>query len=313
MSRGRYAEACPKLEESQRLDPGIGTQYNLAECYARTGRTASAWAAFLEAAAAARVASQPQRERRARERAAELEPRLSRLTIEVRPPVLPDDFEVRRNGAVVGRAQWSSALPVDPGTHTIVASAPGKKTFTKTVEVASEGDRAVVVVPALEDAPRPPAEPPPPAAEPPRVVPAEPDATTAPPEARPRAFDHVYDTRAPSSSSWNAQRTVSLLVAGVGVAGVGVGTYFGLRSKDARDDSRAYCSGDACTAEGVELRRDALRDGNISTMAFGVGAVALGTGAVLWFTAPKRDSRGLAQKAPTVSPHGLGLRVSGTF
>ena len=36
---GHYAEACPKFEQSQKLDPAIGTQFNLADCFEHVGRT----------------------------------------------------------------------------------------------------------------------------------------------------------------------------------------------------------------------------------------------------------------------------------
>ena len=66
MQQGKYAEACPKLEESMRLDSGIGTQFNLADCNEHIGKLATAWAGFLDVAAAAKAASQPDREKVAR-------------------------------------------------------------------------------------------------------------------------------------------------------------------------------------------------------------------------------------------------------
>ena len=81
MKAKNYSEACPKLAESQRLDPGIGTQFHLADCYENQGKLASAWAAFHEVASMAAASNQPDREKAAKARAARLEPRLPRLTM----------------------------------------------------------------------------------------------------------------------------------------------------------------------------------------------------------------------------------------
>src|SRR6188768_2822396 len=56
--RGRYAEACADLAKSQSLDPGLGTQYHLADCYVRLGRIASAHALFEDLAKQAALSGQ---------------------------------------------------------------------------------------------------------------------------------------------------------------------------------------------------------------------------------------------------------------
>src|SRR5471032_2545697 len=74
MKVGNFTVGCPTLEESERVDPGVGTLLYLGECYEKLGRTASAWATFREAASLAASSGESGREKVAVERAARLEP-----------------------------------------------------------------------------------------------------------------------------------------------------------------------------------------------------------------------------------------------
>lgn len=145
MEKGDYEAACPKLEESMRLDPAVGTQLNLADCYERVGKVGSAWAGFLDAASMAKSSHQADREKLARARAKALEPRLPKLLIDADASAEPG-MEVLRDGMSVGSASWNTAIVVDPGSHDVVASAPGKMSW-RTVIDAKEGQTARVVVP----------------------------------------------------------------------------------------------------------------------------------------------------------------------
>ena len=142
MKDGKYAVACSKLEESLRLDYGIGTEFNLADCNEKTGKLATAWSGFLSVASAAKAQNQAQREKVARDRAKALEPRLPKLAIEVPSPAQPG-LEVKRDGVVIGSASWGTPVPVDPGSHRVSASAPGKLPWEGAVSaVEHDGFRA---------------------------------------------------------------------------------------------------------------------------------------------------------------------------
>src|SRR6185436_1646486 len=115
VDQGRVPEGCRKLEESQRLDPGGGTLLNVALCHEKEGRRATAWAEFTEALGLAKKDDRPQRIELAQTHIAALEPTLSRLVIQVGPESGDlTDLEIKRDGTVVRRAAWGSAMPVDP-------------------------------------------------------------------------------------------------------------------------------------------------------------------------------------------------------
>jgi serine/threonine-protein kinase len=126
MEAGRYAEACPKYAESNRLDAQLGVLLHLADCYEKTGKLASAWVCFRDAADLADRRAD-ERSLTAKQRAQALESRLSRLTVTVPQAADVTGLEVRRDGALLTESLWGVAIPVDSGRHTITATAPGKR------------------------------------------------------------------------------------------------------------------------------------------------------------------------------------------
>src|SRR5262245_22445105 len=79
MADHKTAEACPKFAESQRLAPTLGTQLNLARCHEENGQIATAWGEYIEIARVGRNSNDTQRATIAKERATELEKKLSKV------------------------------------------------------------------------------------------------------------------------------------------------------------------------------------------------------------------------------------------
>lgn len=288
LKEGKAAEACPKLEESQRLDPGSGTLINLARCYEQTDRLASAWNKYLEAAAAAAASGNAQREKEARARATALRPTLSELVIDVSADAKAvSGLEITRDGERVGPAQWNVPIPADAGEHRVGASAPGREPWQGVVVVKGPGGTFTATVPALAP-----------------TAGATPVMTNAPPPPAP------VDAAEPAHSrgGLGTQRTIALVAGGVGVVGVVVGSIFGLKSKSDHDEAEKYCDGSRCTdPRGVTAGNAAHSAGNVSTVAMIIGGVGLAAGVTLWLTAPKAQVNAALQVTPG------SLHLQGSF
>jgi len=140
MEQGKTQEACAKLDASNKADPATGTQLNLASCYEKIGKTASAWALFTQVASS----SKDMRAQFAQQRAAALAPTLSKLTVSV--PNAPPGVTVRVDGAAMSAAAFGVAIPVDPGHHVVDGSATNKPRFHREIDVAPNAASATVVV-----------------------------------------------------------------------------------------------------------------------------------------------------------------------
>ena len=296
---GKFAEACPKLEESERLDPGIGTMLFLADCYEKIGKTASAWGQFREAEAIAGK-QQDARERIAHDRAAALEPKLSKIVVKVGAAQKIEGLHVTRDGDDIGEGVWNVPLPIDPGAHDIGANAPSKKPWTEHITIAANSSTVTVVVPSLLD---------------------DPNAGAAAGGLGVGNGNGAGNGGAGGGApetpqkDGKGQRLLGVGAVGLGVVAAGVGTLFGLLAKSKNDESNSdnHCqANNLCDKAGVDDRSAAKTDATISTIAFVASGVFIAGGAVLYLTAP-HGTKSAAVLAPAVGPKSAGLTLGTTF
>jgi hypothetical protein len=300
MASDRAPEACPKYAESQRLDPQLGTLLHLAECYAKVGKTASAWASFKDAAELADQRNDP-REAKIRERVASIEKTLSSVVVMVAPSE-PADLEVRQDGQIVGRAAWGSPLPADPGTHDVTATASGRKPWRATVQVTADGATVHVNIPILEAAPAPFAVAPAPQANAMRVT----SASSQPPAPKADA----------SSSAGSTQRLLGWTTVGAGVVGLTVGFVFELQRSAKLSDRDGVCpTRRDCTTDDQarvdSLTSDARSASTVGLVGFVAGGVLTAGGLALVFTAPTGSPSNSVAILPVAARGFEGVAVTG--
>jgi hypothetical protein len=280
LAAGDAAHACPKFETSLKLFDQLGTRLNLADCYEKAGRTASAWAEFREAASLADKRGD-RRSKFARDRAAALQPRLVKLAIIVPPASRLPGLAVRRDGVAVPAELFDTPVPVDPGKYTVDAAASGYQGWSTTVDAATPGAELKVEVPKLAVVPREPAP------EVPRVVDQKLPKITPAGDIKVEPSVKASDEDQPVDSGARRRRhLVSYAVGGAGVVALGIGVVLGLEAKHKWDQAGSHCAGSVCDATGASIDSDARSLGNTGTIVGGIGLAAAATAVVLYLTAP---------------------------
>jgi hypothetical protein len=262
---------------------------NLAVCHEAEGKTATAWSEFNDALTLARRDGRADRVELATRHLAKLEPRLSRLTIEVPTEVRVAGLEVKLDGGSVGRPVWGTPVPIDPGKHVVEASAPGRKAWRAEVDLGDGADRKSVTVPSMERAPE------------------------SSEKNGQRGAGPAGARREVGSESGAGQRTTGYVIGGIGIAALGVGSFFGLRAYSRWDERNAHCTDAGCDPTGVEAGDDASRAATYANIGVGVGLVGVAAGTYLVLSAGSGKRSPSAAAHPTPDGRGMLIRYRRAF
>ncbi|HEX3478827.1 MAG TPA: hypothetical protein VHT91_27585 [Kofleriaceae bacterium] len=336
LAEGKRAEACAAFDASEQAEPRVTTELNAAACREQNGELATAWAAYQEAERMARAGGQPRLAQVAVNHAQKLAARVSRLTISVPPDRRIPGLEVLRADQPVDPASWDRALPVDGGSVTIAARAPGYEPWSTSRTIKGERDAQTVVVPRLAEIRSPPVAPdagppaPPvvtrsdapapadaprtdaPRANPPRTNPprtnpprANPPRTDAPRANPPLAVAPIADR--PSGPSLIAPIAVGVAAVALG----GAGLAFELRSESTYNKAKTTNQQGLLAVAG-SYRDSAVRDRYI---AQGLAAAAIGCAGVgVYLFVRGRGERPAAAAVLPVASSGLaGVALSGRW
>ncbi len=277
-----YAVACAAFEQSQKLDPAIGTQLNIALCYEQWGHSAAAYQAFVEAARMA-DAAKDDRGPKARQRAEELKPKLATLTLTISDDTSPADRPdpaavIVLDGKGLNKRAMHNML-VDPGKHQLEVRAPGREPVTKKFSlVMGQREEFELDIPA--------------------------------PLQVGKVAPHSRSTR---------RLAVGYTLTGIGVVGAGAAGYLAVVARrDYRAEFKNNCSSSTneCNEAGYLATHAARRRANIASIVAGGGLAFAVTGVVVLLTSRSRSNAATGSAwyvVPELGPDGGGMTLAGSF
>lgn len=307
---GRFADSLDLFSRAETLVHAPPHVLYMARAAAKLGQFVRARELYLKLMREELAANAPPAFRdaqtEAREEVKSIEPKLANLVISVKAPE-GVSYKVEMDKRPISAAVIGVPIPADPGKHQIIATAPGYQ--SKLVEVTlSEGgrDRAELVL------------------APTGALPAATGTASgassrsgAPSQAAPAA------ATSPTPESTDAgppkwMRPVSYVAMGVGVVGLGLGTYFGLSSRsdrrdgdDAYDRCRAPClKSDPLARESASKYDDARTAMTLSIVSFVVGGVGIASGVPLFILSSRKPSGSAQSVTPYMGWGSAGLSGS---
>jgi hypothetical protein len=296
VAAGKLAEACDAFDASNRLEQRAGTLIALGDCREKNQQLASAWSAYKDALTRVK---DPRKRQHATAKVAQLEPRLSYLTVSVADDARVDGLTLTRNGRALDGALWNRALPVDGGSYVIAGRAPGHEEWSTTVVVPTEGGKTSVEVPKFKEMIK-------------LVVPA----------AEPAPGAGIGTAPAPSGadvapSTFTTRRKVALGVAGLGLGAAGLGIVMGVQARAKDRAAKDLCPDPAIECANADEANALASAGQsralVANISFGIAGAALIGAGVLWFTGKPAAPGQRATWFPSVAPGAAGLAVAGSF
>jgi hypothetical protein len=253
MAKGNYESACAKLRQSDELDPALGTKLNLADCESKRGNLATAWELFK--AAEEKLDASDARYAIAKQKRQALEPQLPKLVI-VLAQGAPSDTTVREGNANLGSSAFGIELPLDPGKHELLVSAPGRGGMVYTVVLEAGKTVKLEVAPGAASS----------AAQAPttQTTVGSPGAAPVPPQ--------------PPVSGGG--KTAGYVFGGIGVAGLLVGGVAGILTLGAKNTNDAHCNVTTrtCDSQGHDAASSGRLYGAVTTAGLAVGVLGVGLG-----------------------------------
>jgi len=270
MAAGSFDIACARFRDSDKLDPAVGTRFNLADCEERRGRVATAWSLFR--GVLSELAQDDDRRPIAEQRARALEPRIPYL--KMRPSAdAPAGLRVRIDGVELGEGSFGVALPMDPGAHDLALIPAEGGAGQQSTFALREGEHLDLPI---------------------RFASKEANESSAPPP-----VDEGLLGSEPFAAR-NSQQKWAYVAGGVGLASVAFGAVTGVVTLNKKSTANANCSDRrrVCNRAGVDANESGKTYGTLSAVGLGVGVVGLAAGAYLWLTAPPASAKAAHPSIP---------------